>query len=75
MGDLVIDGKLVRVCRGLYMLPETRVDEYEVCQLKIPKGIFSSDSALYLHKLSNRVPQLLHMTISYDPERTILDII
>ena len=64
--DLVIEGKLVNVCRGLYMLPETSADEYEVCQLKIPKGIFSYDSALYLHKLSNRVPQLLHMTISYD---------
>src|SRR5665647_2771041 len=64
--ELVFEGKLVRVCRGLYMLPETSVDEYEVCQLKIPKGIFSYDSALYLHKLSNRVPQLLHMTISYD---------
>jgi len=64
--ELVIEGKLVRVCRGLYMLPETSVDEYEVCQLKIPKGVFSYDSALYLHKLTNRIPHQLHMTISYD---------
>lgn len=64
--ELVIEGKLIRVCRGLYMLPETSADEYEVCQLKIPKGVFSYDSALYLHKLTNRIPQQLHMTISYD---------
>jgi len=57
--ELVVEGRLVRVCRGLYMLPEISVDEYEVCQLKIPKGVFSYDSALFLHKLTNRVPQML----------------
>jgi len=64
--ELVTEGKLTHISRGLYMLPEASVDEYEICQLKIPKGIFSYDSALYLHKLSNRVPQQLHMTIAYD---------
>lgn len=64
--ELVIEGNLVRVCRGLYMLPDSIVDEYEICQLKIPRGIFSYDSALYLQKLSNRVPEMFHMTIFYD---------
>lgn len=64
--ELVLGGNLVRVRRGLYMLPETDVDDYAIFQMKVPKGIFSYDSALYLHQLTNRVPQRFHMTICYD---------
>lgn len=63
---LVDQGRLVRAKRGVYMLSEDSIDDYEIIQMMEPKAIFSYDSALYLLKLSNRVPEKIHMTVSYD---------
>ena len=42
--------------RGLYSLPNVYVDEWFCIQHRFPKGIFSLDSALWLHGLSLTVP-------------------
>ena len=42
--------------RGLYSLPNVYVDEWFGIQHRFPKGIFSLDSALWLHGLSLTVP-------------------
>lgn len=42
--------------RGLYSLPSFYVDEWFSIQHRFPKGIFSLDSALWLHGLSLTVP-------------------
>ena len=42
--------------RGLYSLPNVYVDEWFSIQHRFPKGIFSLDSALWLHGLSLTVP-------------------
>lgn len=42
--------------RGLYSLPNVYVDEWFGIQHRFPKGIFSLDSALWLHELSLTVP-------------------
>lgn len=42
--------------RGLYSLPNVYVDEWFGIQYRFPKGIFSLDSALWLHGLSLTVP-------------------
>lgn len=42
--------------RGLYSLPSVYVDEWFSIQHRFPKGIFSLDSALWLHGLSLTVP-------------------
>lgn len=68
---MVDQGKLVNVKRGIYMLPENSIDDYEIIQLMEPKAIFSYDSALFLLKLSNRVPEKIHMTVSYDSNVSI----
>ena len=42
--------------RGLYSLPNVCIDEWFGIQHRFPKGIFSLDSALWLHGLSVTVP-------------------
>lgn len=68
---LVDQGRLVKVKRGVYMISEDSIDDYEIIQMMEPKAIFSYDSALYLLKLSNQVPEKIHMTVCYDANVSI----
>lgn len=45
----VASGKLVRVKRGSYALPDTWGDEMYITQPRFARGIFSDETALYLH--------------------------
>lgn len=56
-------GELERVSYGLYIDSNTFADEYLIAQYRMPKGIFSHDTALYFHDLSDRTPFKLTMTI------------
>lgn len=56
-------GHLERIAFGLYMLPEYFSDEYYIAQYRCPKGIFSYETALFFHDLSDRMPLKLTMTI------------
>lgn len=56
-------GTLERVAFGLYISSETFPDEYFIAQYRCPKGIYSYETALYFHDLSDRVPMKLTMTI------------
>lgn len=58
----VASGDLVQVDRGLYALPNVWEDPYLVAQHKFSRGVFSNDTALYLHGMTNRVPFSLTMT-------------
>lgn len=51
--------------RGLYSLPNVYVDEWFGIQHRFPKGIFSLDSALWLHGLSLTVPFQPTLSFSY----------
>lgn len=51
--------------RGLYSLPNVYVDEWFGIQHRFPKGIFSLDSALWLHGLSLTVPFQPTLTFPY----------
>lgn len=51
--------------RGLYSLPNVYVDEWFGIQHRFPKGIFSLDSALWLHGLSLTVPFQLTLSFPY----------
>lgn len=68
---LVDQGKLAKAKRGVYLLSADSIDDYEIIQMMEPKAIFSYDSALYLLKLSNRVPERIHMTVCYDANVSI----
>lgn len=53
---MVAEGKLERVDRGVYVSIDAIEDEMYAMQTKYPKLIYSHETALYLHGLSDRTP-------------------
>ena len=49
-------GKIVRVARGVYQLATTQEDELLNLQHRCPTGVFSCETALFLHSLTERTP-------------------
>lgn len=60
--EAVDKGELVQAGRGLYALPETWEDPYFVAQYRFSRGVFSDDTALFLHGMTDRAPFSLTMT-------------
>lgn len=60
--DAVASGELVQVGRGLYALPDTWEDELYITQHRFARGIFSDETALYLHGMTDRAPFSITMT-------------
>lgn len=56
-------GKIKRVARGIYSLPDALVDTLYVLQLRCKKGVYSHETALYLHGVSDRTPLENIMTV------------
>lgn len=56
-------GDLERIAHGLYMDTSHLEDPFLVAQYRCPKGVFSMDTALYLHQLSDRNPVKFSITI------------
>ena len=59
---LVDDGSLEKVSRGVYVLPEVWDDEFFNLQSQFKKGLFSNETALFLHDLTDRTPLAYAMT-------------
>lgn len=72
LGRLVKAGKLERVARGLYILPDVPMTEHhtlaEVAKL-IPKGVVSLLSALAFHGIGTQAPYQVWLTIGADDRR------
>jgi hypothetical protein len=62
LAEAVDKGELVQVERGLYALPETWEDPYLATQHRFSRGIFSDETALFLHGMTDRAPFSLTMT-------------
>ena len=62
LAEAVVAGELVQVERGLYALPDTWEDELYITQHRFSRGIFSDETALYLHGMADRAPFSLTMT-------------
>jgi predicted transcriptional regulator of viral defense system len=56
-------GELERISRGLYIAADQFEDEYFLTQYRCNKCVFSHETALFLHGLSDRTPIQLMMTI------------
>ncbi|MCB2289839.1 type IV toxin-antitoxin system AbiEi family antitoxin domain-containing protein [Clostridium sp. CS001] len=56
LSKLVSLGKLERVSRGVYILPGEIEDEMYYMQIKYPKLIYSHETALFIHGISDRTP-------------------
>lgn len=59
---LVEDGELYRYDRGIYLKNDTWEDDFYLLQKKYRRGIYSHDTALYLHGYSDRTPLQYTMT-------------
>jgi len=62
LSELVEKKHIYRVGRGIYALPEVWEDEMYFLQYRFTKGVFSNETALYLHGLSDRTPRIYTMT-------------
>jgi len=56
-------GEIQRVSRGVYATSETIVDEMAVFQSRYKAAIFSHETALYLHGLTDRTPLYYSVTL------------
>ena len=62
--DYVRRRGLERASRGTYIDPDAFPDEMALLQRRFPKVVFSHDSALYLHDLTDREPMPIAVTVS-----------
>ena len=60
---MVQEGELIRVSSGVYQSKDAWQDVFFTFQQKKKKLIYSHDTALYLHGLSDQDPQLLSVTL------------
>jgi predicted transcriptional regulator of viral defense system len=63
--ELASENHVYCVERGIYALPETWEDEMYFLQYRFAKGIFSNETALFLHGLSDRTPQTYMLTFPH----------
>lgn len=57
-------GIIERVSRGIYIQKNIIEDEFYLLQNRFKKGIFSHNTALYFHELTDRTPYKIDMTFS-----------
>lgn len=55
-------GKLKKVRKGIYILPNDFADEYALLQTRSKKAVFSYGTALFLWELSDRTPHIYDIT-------------
>jgi predicted transcriptional regulator of viral defense system len=65
---LVSSGSLERVAHGVYISPGTFLDEMFILQKRLLQVIYSHDTALFLHDLSDRDPFRYTVTVPSDYE-------
>lgn len=63
--QLTDNNLLVKASRGVYALPEAWEDELFILQYTYGKGVFSHETALWLHGFSDRTPHSFTMTFPY----------
>jgi len=65
LSAMVESGAIYRVTRGIYALPDAWEDELFFMQYRFAKGIFSHETALYLHGMTDRTPIRYTMTFPF----------
>jgi predicted transcriptional regulator of viral defense system len=61
--ELIKKGKLEKIQRGTYISPEVQADEMYGIQLRSDKIVFSNETALYVHDLTDRDPLVYTVTV------------
>lgn len=62
---LVEEDQLVRIDRGIYVTKDGDYDELYFLQHKYKKIVFSYETALYLHSKTDKVPQVIEVSVPY----------
>jgi predicted transcriptional regulator of viral defense system len=65
LSELVEAGIIYRVDRGIYAKPEAWEDEMYLLQHRFSKGIYSYETALYLHNTTDRTPHIFTLTFPH----------
>ena len=60
---MIEKGVIERVARGVYIGEDTLEDKYFITQAICKKGIFSHETALYFHDLTDRTPIEFMVTV------------
>lgn len=63
MSEFVKQGKLERISHGIYITPEVWEDKMLLRQLRRDKMIYSHETALFLHDLTDRDPVAYCVTV------------
>jgi len=61
--NMVEKGELIKISRGIYATNDAILDDYYIFQLRYTRCIYSFLSALYLHGLTDRVPDTKEVTV------------
>lgn len=61
LGRMTNAGLLEKVGPGIYMDPNEFEDGFAIAQLRLSKGIFFKETALYLHDMTDTTPNKLEM--------------
>lgn len=69
--DYVSKNSLLRSSRGVYQTEDVWVDDFALLQKRCADSVFSHETALYLHGLTDREPFQLSITVKtgYNPHR------
>ena len=70
--SMVKNGELIKVGTGLYMRADAWEDEMYLLQKRFDRGIFSHETALYLHGFTDRTPAKFTMTFPHGYTTEIL---
>lgn len=68
--EMVKDGEIFKAKNGVYFSTDTFEDEMFTIQTRYSKSVFSHETALYLHNLSDRDPIEYCVTLSSDSNRS-----
>lgn len=75
LSDMVKKNILERAAHGIYISADSFGDDMRVKQIAVPKLIYSHETALFLHGLTDRTPDIYSVTVpsSYKPSKQIQD--
>lgn len=60
--QLIKNGYIRKVNRGIYMNPNFMEDEYYIIQMRYPSAIFSYNTAFHIMNMTNRTPSEIDIT-------------
>ena len=67
------NGDIVKVGSGLYMKSDDWEDELYILQKKFERGVFSHETALFLHGFTDRTPSKFTMTFPHGYTTKLLE--